>query len=96
MTVTLTLTPLFWPLTLALAVASATAGARATYLLVVLVCGRRELLGKTAGWQAVTVALLSAVLFSAGTWQFGGLLAALAWACGFHWRRMRGEGRVRA
>lgn len=95
MTVTFTLTPLFWPLTFAFTVASAAAGTWATCLLVALFCGRRELLGTVAGWQAVTVALLSAVLFSAGAWQFGGLLAVLAWAGGVLRRRVRGERRER-
>jgi len=88
-TAAFTLTPLWVPLTRVLEAAFLAAGTWATCLLVALFCGRQDLTGKVAGWQAVAVALLSAVLFSTGNWQFGGLLAVLAWAAGVHWRRTR-------
>ena len=86
--VTFTLTPVFPLLTLALAGAAAVTIAWSFYLLALLTFRRRlDLLGKVNGWQAVTCALVSAALFSAGTWQFGGLFAVLAGACGLLWRK---------
>lgn len=88
---TVTVTPLYPPLSAALWYASVAVYARGgCQLAAFALAWRMQGLGRVYGWHAVASGLTSATAFSAGWWEAGMLFGLMGAGCGVLWRRERG------